>query len=90
MTSLDYFLFLTNPCEFVIPIYYFLLAGNIDLLKYILAKGVEVDPQSDVGTPLVWAAGHAQHDAVKVLLEHHANVRFHVIIIEYENTNSMD
>ncbi|XVF31096.1 hypothetical protein REPUB_Repub16aG0116200 [Reevesia pubescens] len=47
--------------------------GNIELLKSILAKGVEVDSQSDAGTPLVWAAGHAQHDAVKVLLDHHAN-----------------
>ncbi|XP_039045466.1 ankyrin-1-like [Hibiscus syriacus] len=47
--------------------------GNIELLKHILAKGVEVDSQSDAGTPLVWAAGHGQHDAVKVLLEHNAN-----------------
>ncbi|XVF01559.1 hypothetical protein REPUB_Repub04eG0099600 [Reevesia pubescens] len=47
--------------------------GNIELLKSILAKGVEVDSQSDSGIPLVWATGHAQHDAVKVLLDHHAN-----------------
>ncbi|XVF01960.1 hypothetical protein REPUB_Repub04eG0134700 [Reevesia pubescens] len=47
--------------------------GNIELLKSIPAKGVEVDSQSDSGTHLVWAAGHAQHDAVKVLLDHHAN-----------------
>ncbi|GMI65206.1 tetratricopeptide repeat 10 [Hibiscus trionum] len=47
--------------------------GNIELLKHILAKSVEVDSQSDAGTPLVWAAGHGQHDAVKVLLEHNAN-----------------
>ncbi|KAK8576161.1 hypothetical protein V6N13_090638 [Hibiscus sabdariffa] len=47
--------------------------GNIELLKHMLAMGVEVDSQSDAGTPLVWAAGHDQHDAVKVLLEHNAN-----------------
>ncbi|XP_050224541.1 uncharacterized protein LOC126674177 [Mercurialis annua] len=47
--------------------------GNIELLKYLLSKGVEVDSQSDAGTPLIWAAGHAQPDAMKVLLEHHAN-----------------
>ncbi|OMO96291.1 Tetratricopeptide TPR-1 [Corchorus olitorius] len=47
--------------------------GNIELLKYLLDKGAEVDSQSDAGTPLVWAAGHGQHDAVKVLLEHQAN-----------------
>ncbi|KAM7251942.1 hypothetical protein ACFE04_023825 [Oxalis oulophora] len=47
--------------------------GNIELLKYLLSKGIEVESQSDAGTPLVWAAGHGQADAVKVLLEHHAN-----------------
>ncbi|GLT80881.1 hypothetical protein SLA2020_522920 [Shorea laevis] len=47
--------------------------GNIELLTYILSKGVEVDSQSDAGTPLIWAAGHGQEDAVRVLLEHHAN-----------------
>ncbi|KAJ4719683.1 Ankyrin repeat family protein [Melia azedarach] len=47
--------------------------GNIELLKYLLSKGVEVDSESDAGTPLIWAAGHAQPEAVKVLLEHHAN-----------------
>ncbi|XP_022719720.1 ankyrin repeat domain-containing protein 65-like [Durio zibethinus] len=48
--------------------------GNIVLLKSIPAKGVEIDSQSDAGTPLVWAAGHGQHDAVKVLLDRHANL----------------
>ncbi|KAJ0014685.1 hypothetical protein Pint_20478 [Pistacia integerrima] len=52
---------------------FMVLAGNIELLTYLLSKGVEVDSQSDSGTPLVWAAGHAQQEAVKVLLEHHAN-----------------
>lgn len=48
----------------------------MELLTYLLSKGVEVDSQSDSGTPLIWAAGHAQPDAVKVLLEHNANVIF--------------
>lgn len=47
--------------------------GEIDLLKLLLSRGVNVDSESDAGTPLVWAAGHVQNDAVKVLLEHHAN-----------------
>ncbi|TXG65974.1 hypothetical protein EZV62_007249 [Acer yangbiense] len=47
--------------------------GNIELLTYLLSKGVEVDSQSDSGTPLIWAAGHGQPEAVKVLLEHNAN-----------------
>ncbi|XP_030959709.1 ankyrin repeat, PH and SEC7 domain containing protein secG [Quercus lobata] len=47
--------------------------GEIKLLKILLSKVVDVDSQSDAGTPLIWAAGHGQPDAVKVLLEHHAN-----------------
>ncbi|XP_008802839.1 ankyrin-1 [Phoenix dactylifera] len=47
--------------------------GNIELLRLLLSKGVDVESQSDAGTPLIWAAGHGQQDAVKVLLEHHAN-----------------
>lgn len=47
--------------------------GDIELLRSLLSKGVDVDSQSDAGTPLIWAAGHGQQDAVKVLLEHHAN-----------------
>jgi ankyrin repeat protein len=51
-----------------------LFAGNNELTGYLLSKGAEVDSQSDAGTPLIWAAGHGQQDALKVLLEHHANV----------------
>ncbi|XP_041017619.1 26S proteasome non-ATPase regulatory subunit 10 isoform X2 [Juglans microcarpa x Juglans regia] len=47
--------------------------GEIELLRILLSKGVDVNSQSDAGTPLIWAAGHGQKDAVKVLLEHHAN-----------------
>ncbi|KAA8544896.1 hypothetical protein F0562_019709 [Nyssa sinensis] len=47
--------------------------GDIELLEFLLSKGVDVNSQSDAGTPLIWAAGHGQQDAVKVLLEHHAD-----------------
>ncbi|PSS35792.1 Ankyrin-1 like [Actinidia chinensis var. chinensis] len=47
--------------------------GEIELLRFLLSKSVDVDSQSDAGTPLIWAAGHGQQDAVKVLLEHHAD-----------------
>ncbi|KAF7817823.1 Ankyrin-1 isoform A [Senna tora] len=47
--------------------------GDIELLKYLLSRGTDVDLESDAGTPLIWAAGHDQKDAVSVLLEHHAN-----------------
>ncbi|XP_028790259.1 uncharacterized protein LOC114746212 isoform X2 [Neltuma alba] len=47
--------------------------GDIELLKYLLSRGIDADLESDAGTPLTWAAGHDQKDAVSVLLEHHAN-----------------
>ncbi|KAG2316182.1 hypothetical protein Bca52824_019304 [Brassica carinata] len=47
--------------------------GEIELLKELLSRGVPVDSQSESGTPLIWAAGHDQKDAVQVLLEHNAN-----------------
>ncbi|KAI3723122.1 hypothetical protein L2E82_34484 [Cichorium intybus] len=47
--------------------------GNIELMEVLLSSGVEVDSQSDAGTPLVWAAGHGQQDALKLLLKHKAD-----------------
>nr|GMD46629.1 ankyrin-1 isoform X2 [Ipomoea batatas] len=47
--------------------------GDIELMKAFLSKGVNVDLQSDAGSPLIWAAGHGQQDSVKLLLEHNAN-----------------
>lgn len=51
-----------------------LFAGHVELVKLLLSKGVDVDLQSEAGTPLMWAAGFGQEEVVKVLLEHHANV----------------
>lgn len=59
-----------------------MLAGDIELLKFLLSKEVNVDSQSDAGTPLIWAAGHGQQDSVKVLLEHNANVSLWVYQVE--------
>lgn len=47
--------------------------GDIKLLRLLLSKGLDANSQSDAGTPLIWAAGHGQTDAVKVLLEHNAD-----------------
>lgn len=38
-----------------------------------------MDSQSDSGTPLVWAAGHGQQEAVKILLENSANVSVYLL-----------
>jgi len=51
------------------------------LLKELLSRGVPVDSESESGTPLIWAAGHDQKNAVEVLLEHNANVNFVYISI---------
>lgn len=63
-----------------------LFAGNIELIEYFLSKGVEVDLQSDAGTPLIWAAGHGEQDALKVLLEHHADVNFFSSLVPFNST----
>ncbi|CAL4902523.1 unnamed protein product [Urochloa decumbens] len=47
-------------------------AGNTELMNLLLSKGVDIESESDAGTPLVWAAGHGQLDAVKLLLQHNA------------------
>ncbi|CAL0301813.1 unnamed protein product [Lupinus luteus] len=47
--------------------------GDTELLNYLLSRGVNPDLESDAGTPLVWAAGHAQQTALIVLLQHGAN-----------------
>ncbi|KAL4577155.1 hypothetical protein LXL04_013259 [Taraxacum kok-saghyz] len=47
--------------------------GDIELMEALLSTGVEVDSQSDAGTPLVWASGHGQQDALKLLLKHKAD-----------------
>ncbi|KAL4572278.1 hypothetical protein LXL04_019049 [Taraxacum kok-saghyz] len=47
--------------------------GDIELMEALLSTGVEVDSQSDAGTPLVWASGHGLQDALKLLLKHKAD-----------------
>ena len=56
-------------------------AGNIELMEALLSTGVEVDSQSDAGTPLVWASGHGQQDALKLLLKHKADVRLYLWLL---------
>jgi ankyrin repeat protein len=61
-------------CVFFVP-------GDTELLEHLLSKGINPDLESDAGTPLVWAAGHAQEAAVTVLLKHGANVIPHSILL---------
>jgi ankyrin repeat protein len=58
-------------------------------MKLLLSKGVDVESESDAGTPLMWAAGHAQQAAVKILLEHNAKVSRPSILLLLTNLYCM-
>ncbi|KAJ7520293.1 hypothetical protein O6H91_20G077100 [Diphasiastrum complanatum] len=47
--------------------------GSVDLIEILLNQGVDVDALSYAGSPLIWAVGHDKLNAVKALLDHHAN-----------------
>jgi hypothetical protein len=51
-----------------------IIVGEVELMRVLLEKGVEVDCSSDAGPPLIWAAGHEHIPAVEILLDHGANV----------------
>lgn len=53
-----------------------MFAGHIELMELLISAGVDVNSQSESGTPLIWAAGHGQQDALKLLLKSKADVRF--------------
>ncbi|KAG0579062.1 hypothetical protein M758_4G070800 [Ceratodon purpureus] len=48
-------------------------AGSLELIKALVARGVDVNSPSDAGSPLIWAAGHDHPKAVKLLLKSGAN-----------------
>ncbi|KAM0879745.1 hypothetical protein ACQ4PT_034028 [Festuca glaucescens] len=51
------------------------LLGHCDVVELLLSRGIVVDLDSARGTPLQVAAMNKQHGTMKILLEHHANVR---------------
>lgn len=53
------------------PIY----SGFSEVAKFLLSRGVNVDAESEMGTPLALAAFRGYDSTVKVLLEHNADVR---------------
>jgi ankyrin repeat protein len=46
----------------------------MEIMELLISKGINVESQSDAGTPLIWAAGHGQPESVKLLLKHNADV----------------
>lgn len=55
---------------------FFRVAGHKDIIPLLLSKGINVDVRNDFASPspLQFAAAFGQHDTVKVLLDHGANV----------------
>jgi ankyrin repeat protein len=51
-------------------------SGNCKAVELLLSRGAYVDPFcTEHGTPLHVAAQHKQDSAMKILLDHHADVR---------------
>jgi ankyrin repeat protein len=50
------------------------LPGHCEAVRLLLSKGVEVDAINYRGTPLHMTAAKGQHQAMKILLEHGADV----------------
>lgn len=58
-----------------LPSYCFLYAGDCEMIEMLLAKGADIDPIADeCGTPLHLATKERQVGAMKVLLDHNADV----------------
>ncbi|KAM0874600.1 hypothetical protein ACQ4PT_037306 [Festuca glaucescens] len=50
-------------------------SGYDEITQLLLANGANVDEPSSHGTPLVAAAAHGKFSSMKILLEHHADVK---------------
>lgn len=55
-------------------------SGNCEILKVLLVKGADVDSSSDCGTPLHIAAVKSHDGCMKILLDHHADVKLSYMI----------
>lgn len=49
--------------------------GNCEIVQVLLCKGTYVDALTTAGAALHFAARNGRDDIVKVLLDHHADVR---------------
>ncbi|KAI3870980.1 hypothetical protein MKX03_029386, partial [Papaver bracteatum] len=55
------------------PLHFAAKTGDTKIITLLLSSAVHIDAASRIGTALQYAAGHGHRDAVKVLLDHHAN-----------------
>jgi ankyrin repeat protein len=63
----------------------FVPPGHHDAVRVLLSMGVPVDPINRRGTPLHLAAAKDHDQAVKILLEHGANVsyKYHICLVAF-------
>jgi ankyrin repeat protein len=54
-------------------------SGNCEIVKVLLSKGADVNFYCHWGTPLHIAAVHGFDDAMKILLEHNADVSLTIL-----------
>jgi ankyrin repeat protein len=52
----------------------FFFAGDCGVVKLLLAKGAHVDPVASNVTPIYLAAREGKDAAIKILLDHNADV----------------
>jgi ankyrin repeat protein len=51
--------------------------GNIDMLKYFISKGYDVNKKNDASqTPFTWAIGGGNTETLRLFIENGADVNF--------------
>lgn len=63
-----------SGCMTTPPFYMAMYEGNVKKVTKLLNEGEDINQNSTVNAPIVYAAGHGQFDIVRLLIERGANV----------------
>lgn len=58
-------------------------AAGCEILEILISSGARLDAKSVEGTPLQYASVHGNMSAVKILLQHHADVSEILLVYPY-------